>query len=523
MGCKKRLIGYCVFGLSLVLHSWAQAQTINSDSLAAKVEFLLSENQFYSIDQVAAFINLTDSLSFNKPKKALFFTNKLDSLLSVKGDEAMKALVYRSKGNYFWVQGIYERALENYFAALELFEKQNNHKEKAKILNNIGETFKKQNDLKEAAKYLELSLDILKRNTLLQPKLILINLAQLYLMQDKLEQSRSYLEEVKLSLSDSTDAMNLGYYYLYLGTILKKQQKLDSANTALQTSIKYWDKSNYTRGLIESNTLLAEVHLSQQNYVACDSFISRSEADAKRIGSLDLLVNLYATKIHMQKAIRSYTQLPATYENYILYKDSLLNKEKSLEISRLRTQYEFAQQERRLMQLAYEQESIKSQAQSQRTILIVSAVALILALLFIYFLWRQRNTILDSNKLLQEQKKEIEKKQNEITEKSISLAKLNQELHELNKSLESKVTTRSKQLAQKNKQIAEYTFINSHKLRAPVASVLGLINVLELSEDDKLNMDIVKHLRKSALDLDRVIFNLKELLEEEMMDKDEND
>jgi signal transduction histidine kinase len=147
----------------------------------------------------------------------------------------------------------------------------------------------------------------------------------------------------------------------------------------------------------------------------------------------------------------------------------------------------------------------------------------VFATIFIIVLWKQRNTLIKAQEQLRVQKANIEKQQEEISKKSLELAKLNKELYALNQTLENKIIERSNQLNFRNKQIADFTFFNSHKLRAPVASVLGLINVLELSKNGQLDHQILQYLKTSANELDLIIHNLKNILEVEIDDfSDEN-
>jgi signal transduction histidine kinase len=77
---------------------------------------------------------------------------------------------------------------------------------------------------------------------------------------------------------------------------------------------------------------------------------------------------------------------------------------------------------------------------------------------------------------------EIEKQRQEILEQSEELRVLNESLQSLNAGLEINVLNRAKELEIKNRKLEEYLFINAHKLRAPVASILGLIQLLDYSE-----------------------------------------
>jgi len=82
------------------------------------------------------------------------------------------------------------------------------------------------------------------------------------------------------------------------------------------------------------------------------------------------------------------------------------------------------------------------------------------------------------------------------------------EIKTINENLEEIVKARTSELENKNKALEEYAFINAHKLRSPVASILGLMNLMnkmELNEDTKT---VVKHLQDSTNKLDAIVTDI---------------
>jgi signal transduction histidine kinase len=64
--------------------------------------------------------------------------------------------------------------------------------------------------------------------------------------------------------------------------------------------------------------------------------------------------------------------------------------------------------------------------------------------------------------------------------------------------------------------LADYTFVNAHKLRAPVASILGLISLLEQA-DQQEQEEILRHLKTCGLRLDETIHDIGRDLESGMV------
>ncbi|HEY0743496.1 MAG TPA: hypothetical protein VGD40_18640 [Chryseosolibacter sp.] len=88
-----------------------------------------------------------------------------------------------------------------------------------------------------------------------------------------------------------------------------------------------------------------------------------------------------------------------------------------------------------------------------------------------------------------------------------------EEIRSINENLESIVLKRTVELERKNKALEEYAFINAHKLRSPVASLLGLINLLSKTELKGDAEPIMKHMLKSGDTLDEVVRSITQAIE----------
>jgi signal transduction histidine kinase len=118
----------------------------------------------------------------------------------------------------------------------------------------------------------------------------------------------------------------------------------------------------------------------------------------------------------------------------------------------------------------------------------------------------QRDVLAMQNKQLQEAQKIIEKQNQEILFK--------------NDELEIEVTARTQdlknanqELVEQNNQLEQFAFIAAHNLRAPLARIMGLAHILELSDEECERMQILHKLVSSASDLDNVIKDLNAILD----------
>ncbi len=72
---------------------------------------------------------------------------------------------------------------------------------------------------------------------------------------------------------------------------------------------------------------------------------------------------------------------------------------------------------------------------------------------------------------------------------------------------------RTAELIKKNKAAEESAFIIAHELRAPVASVLGLINLITKCEMNEEAKTIVTHMEDSAEKLEEVVRKITKAIE----------
>ena len=90
----------------------------------------------------------------------------------------------------------------------------------------------------------------------------------------------------------------------------------------------------------------------------------------------------------------------------------------------------------------------------------------------------------------------------------------NDEIAARNESLEEEVNKRTRELLDYNQQLEQFAFIASHNLRAPVASLLGLGNLMEVSLSNKEDIEqICLNMMNTARELDRVVRDLSTILE----------
>ncbi|MBL7841965.1 MAG: hypothetical protein JNJ75_17590 [Cyclobacteriaceae bacterium] len=81
--------------------------------------------------------------------------------------------------------------------------------------------------------------------------------------------------------------------------------------------------------------------------------------------------------------------------------------------------------------------------------------------------------------------------------------------------LEEKVQERTRELTLRNNQLSEYAFINAHKLRAPLARILGLTELMAREEHSQEIIRLNRLLKNESESLDLIIRSISEAIRED--------
>jgi signal transduction histidine kinase len=224
-----------------------------------------------------------------------------------------------------------------------------------------------------------------------------------------------------------------------------------------------------------------------------------------------MVTNLYK-QARLDSARGNYRQALMYLYQHNRMKDSVFNLVKSEQMARLQLAYETENRERENQQLRASNTMNESRLRMQRLIIVSIACVLILTTVLSWILFRQRKRILKVNHILKEKSAEIELQKNKLEIQAEAVAALNDDLKELNKTLEARIEERTHLLLMQNQKLMEYAYFNAHKVRAPISSILGLINLLDQNLEND-TQTILKHLRTCGEQLDAITRQISNSLE----------
>jgi ligand-binding sensor domain-containing protein len=146
----------------------------------------------------------------------------------------------------------------------------------------------------------------------------------------------------------------------------------------------------------------------------------------------------------------------------------------------------------------------------------MGSIVLLIISVYVFIRFRERKLIQDKALLearVRRRTLEVQRQNDEIQAQNEEIMAQAEEIKGINENLELMVQERTTELERKNKALEEYAFINAHKLRSPVASILGLVNLLSRTRLEDEGIEINKRLKQSAEELDDIVRSITKAIE----------
>lgn len=482
-----------------------------------------------------------------------------------KNRDAQKALVYFFKGKRIadrlqltkkqstflrYIGACYynlnksKESLDFYHKALEVARTTEDSLLVSPALYNIALLHIKNNNHKAAFDYLFRSISInRKMNHQVNLGYDYNQLGVLYKKVGNLHKSDSMLS-LSLKARNEHHRAGLGYTYINIGNNLFSREKYDSAFLYYQKA-----KHNLTRygdlySSLDAFRLMGNVSWMQGDYQRSREIFSEVQDKSLEIGHIDaaffalisigltevklgnrakaidfyqqalalgqqheldpmLMIEVHDKVYHNAKAMGQHRLALAHLERYQeLYSDSKKEEFKN-KFQLYEEYYKDLNEKYELLELNKKRELAYQQKKLYLTIVIAITMVLSMLLLFLY------KMISDKNRSMEV----LEQQNSTIIEQKHKLERAHEEVRKLNSSLQEKVSERTQQLADyarrlesQNASLEHYAFINSHKVRGPLARILGLIPLIKAEASASAETRfMLAELLKQSQELDEMI------------------
>jgi two-component system NarL family sensor kinase len=338
-----------------------------------------------------------------------------DSTLQMAGASSIQWL-QRLKGFTFFQKGmIYETqdnlypALQYYFESWKSYGSVDFTKQKM-IAIRIASIYRDLGNDDKAIDYYQQALQLYKKASgkyaSNEADGIYTAISTIYYDRGDLQNASYYLQKMAPAMPDTEETIVSGSYYYLAGKIALKENKTDSAIYLMQQALKYFRYTSqvHSAELANVNTDISRIKIQTGDMAAAKVFAEAGLADARQSGikltianALDGMAAYYHITGNQAMAFQ------ALHESKML-SDTVLQEANIKQANRLSAIYENSKKGKEISQLQSDKKNqeITVQKKSQLNIIFVSA--LVLLLLFVFFMWRN----LRNKQMLQAQQQQIQ-------------------------------------------------------------------------------------------------------------------
>ncbi len=259
---------------------------------------------------------------------------------------------YNNLGIVFDLKGDFSRSLENYFSALEIYEKNEVSFEKVPmVLVNIGVVYKKQDEFDKTLEYYKKALSIYEANQFEFGAVVIKgNIGSVLLNLKDYENAIKYAEDAKVLYE------NLGYhrYVPYMiNNIAIAKDSLKLYNEAQEYYIKaielfkkdenLYELANASIGLGRNYSITNQKNLARRQF-------NQASALSDQKGFKEIALKAYQQLSLLEASEGNYKEAFLFHQKYSIGKDSLFNDKKTQTIFELETRYETEKKEKEIAQ-----------------------------------------------------------------------------------------------------------------------------------------------------------------------------
>ena len=511
---KKTINRRKYFSLVLIVcisHSFLFAQQVRIDSLVSSLNNI--KNLGYGAE-IAILNDIAYSYLFINPDSTIYYSKKAENLSKKTGNIKEQALSRNLAGLGQWAKGNLSKALQHYEESIALSRKIQDENMIARNIGNIGLIYHDIGKFKQALEYYERALNIFQKLKNYERIAVTLNvISKTYLGLYEYEKAANYSKKA-LPLMEKYRPNYLAVVWKNLSEVDFSKKQYDIALKGLDKALFFAEKYEDQQDLTNTYQLIAKVYLakgdinrSYENALKGVLIAEKSKRKVEMYMAYDIFSKILEIKGDLTNALK-FKKL------YITYQDSVrsLTNHNSLKIF----EYEKAQHEIELLKARQLQKDAKYEKQLiwQRSLIFTFLSAFTVMIFITIFFSYNRNKIQKINTKLQSAYKQIQEKQTEIMIQNQELQFQKEEIENFNGQLETLVEERTDRLVKINQTLTEYAFFNAHKLRSPIATILGLYEILKLNPSHEEKEMLIENLKTSIIQLDLMVRESQSLLDE---------
>lgn len=325
------------------------------------------------------------------------------ALVQEKGKEDEAADYFINLGVAHYMRADYEKAIQNYMGAHDIYLRLNEKDKLSKVLNNIAIIYRNQKKYVRAEEIYQQSYGLKKEvgdSTGIAASLQ--NLAAMSIRLEKYDTAMVYVQQALQIYTELKSEQDIASCYTTLGEVYLSEEKFDEAKRAFEKALDYFGKNPET--IYTPNTLqgLAQVALKEEKYPTAETYLRQSldmaRSFERRENTLSVLKDLSTALSQQGKKAEAFDVIQEAY----LLRDSLTEETKLSLLEEMQAKFDVKQKDNELKISQLE----LSERTRQRNFSIFGAITLGLLGISIFIGFKNK---MKADKKLSEQKEELQK------------------------------------------------------------------------------------------------------------------
>jgi len=286
-----------------------------------------------------------------------YYDNVITTLENIKTEKAISILssTYTNYGNLYLKTADYEKAIKIYLDADKMSEEVGDTKNRIITLNNVAGCYKELGNYDKAINYYKSALKLsIKEKDIQNQGSINLGIGEIYVLKkDNNNGLKHFLKaEKQLESVGFKKVLNIAYHnisatYLNKNNITKAKYYSEKAIKGINLTT-----DNYTKVSVLFNN--STIHFQEKNYNKALIMIDKALDLANQNNYQDLKKECLIEKIKVLKSLGKTNKLPVLYDELLIIKDSIINKENIKAIANVETKYQTEKKEKENLKLKAE-------------------------------------------------------------------------------------------------------------------------------------------------------------------------